>query len=279
MAKFDSNSLSARASRWRGAVQTAFLAVWLTPYLKLHNVCGPVFHCYACPLSTFACPIGVLANFSALHVVPLLALGTLAAVGAAVGSFVCGWACPFGFLQDLMAKIPTPRFKRPRWTGYTRYAVLAALVVAVPFLYGEAHPLFVCRVCPAGALEGAYVGMAQAAVAGKAVVWPSIAKSVIFVLIVTAMLFTNRPWCGLFCPLGAIYGLFNRVSAVYLKVDSTTCTRCGMCVKKCRYSIIPYEQSRDTRCIRCLECATCEAITASNALSGVREPATEAPKS
>jgi ferredoxin-type protein NapH len=278
MARFGSKSLSARATRWRALVQTGFLAVWLTPFLKLHNVCGPVFHCYACPLSTFACPIGVLANFSAIHVIPLLAIGTLVAMGAAVGSFVCGWACPFGFLQDILARIPTPRFALPRWSGVTRYAVLAGLVIAIPFVYGESHPLFICRVCPAGALEGAYVGMAQAAIAKQAVVWPSIAKTVIFLVILSAMLFANRPWCGLFCPLGAIYGLFNRVSALYVKVDADGCIKCGACIRKCRYSIIPLEQSRDTRCIRCLECTDCESINAANAFSTVKEASPESTK-
>ena len=40
--------------------------------------------------------------------------------------------------------------------------------IAVPFFWGEAHPLFFCRLCPAGALEGALPSMAQAAIAGNA---------------------------------------------------------------------------------------------------------------
>jgi hypothetical protein len=74
--------LTARLVRWRVWIQAGFLLVWLDPFmLRLHNVCGPVFHCYSCPLATFACPIGVLANFSAIHVVPLVAIGTLVVVG------------------------------------------------------------------------------------------------------------------------------------------------------------------------------------------------------
>ena len=54
-----------RFIRARHLVQAAFLLAWLGPFgLRLHYLCGPVFHCYACPLATFACPIGVLANFS-----------------------------------------------------------------------------------------------------------------------------------------------------------------------------------------------------------------------
>ena len=116
------------SARWRWLVQTGFLMAWLDPLvMRMHNVCGPVFHCYSCPLAMFACPIGVLANFSALHVFPFAAVGMLVVLGAAFGSFVCGWACPFGFLQDLIAKVPTPKFTLPLWMGHLRYVVLAGV--------------------------------------------------------------------------------------------------------------------------------------------------------
>ena len=106
---------ASRLAGWRGWIQAAFLLAWLDPWLlRLHTICGPVFHCYSCPLATFGCPIGILANFSALHLIPFAALGTLVVVGALVGSFVCGWACPFGFLQDLLARIPTPEIHAAR---------------------------------------------------------------------------------------------------------------------------------------------------------------------
>src|SRR5208337_1784397 len=118
MAKNKSGSMASRLARWRWWVQAGFLLAWLDPLMmRLHTVCGPVFHCYSCPLATFACPIGVLANFSALHLIPFAALGTLLVIGALVGSLVCGWACPFGFLQDLAARVPTPKFTLPAWMG------------------------------------------------------------------------------------------------------------------------------------------------------------------
>ena len=42
-------------------------AVWLAPVGRwLHGIPGCVFHCYSCPLSSFACPVGVMANYAAL---------------------------------------------------------------------------------------------------------------------------------------------------------------------------------------------------------------------
>ena len=259
---------ASRLVRWRMAIQAAFLLVWLDPLLlRLHNVCGPVFHCYACPLSMFACPIGVLANFSALHVFPFMAVGTLLVVSGIFAGFICGWACPFGFLQDLVGRIPTRKFELPAWTTHLRYVVLAVTVLAVPYLWGEGHPLFICRVCPAGALEGAMVNVGQSVAAGTEIAWPSTLKLVILGLFVVAMFVKWRPWCTLFCPLGAIFGFFNRASAIYLRYHPEACTQCGRCASVCRHGVEPHRRISDPNCVRCLECTRCGEIAVDTVFS------------
>jgi ferredoxin-type protein NapH len=255
MTKDGTSTLSAKLIGWRSWVQAVFLLAWLDPFaLRLHTVCGPVFHCYSCPLATFACPIGVLANFSALHLVPFMAVGLLVAVGSLLGSFVCGWVCPFGFLQDMVGRIPVRKFELPAWTGYLRYVVLVGLVLVIPFFFGEGHPLFICRVCPAGALEGAVPNIADQALA-------------ILGLFLVGMFIKFRPWCTLFCPLGAVYSLFNRVSLFFLKLDADRCTNCNLCHDVCNHGVRPNERANDPRCIRCLECSKCGAITITHVFS------------
>lgn len=245
-------------------IQLCFLLIWLDPLgWRFHSICSPVFHCYSCPLATFACPIGVLANFSALHVFPFIAVGMLVLIGILLGSIVCGWACPFGFLQDLAAKVPTPKFDPPRWTGHLRYAVLVGTVIAVPYLFGEGHWLFVCRFCPAGALEAAVPNIISRAIAGQETVWPNAFKLIILVLFLIAIFFVRRPWCRILCPLGAIFSLFNRVSAFFLRFDPDKCNSCERCHKLCEYGIEPEKSPNDLRCVRCLDCTACstEALT------------------
>jgi ferredoxin-type protein NapH len=268
MAENNSRASSSRLARWRVWVQAGFLLAWLDPWLiRMHTVCSPVFHCYSCPLATFACPIGILANFSAIHMIPFAALGTLITLGALCGSFVCGWACPFGFLQDLVAKIPTRKFVLPIWTGYLRYVVLAVFVVAIPYWYGEAHALFFCRLCPAGALEAALPNTARLAITGGPIVWPTALKMTILVLFAVSLLFTWRPWCLLFCPLGAIYGLLNRVSFVFLRFDRHRCIGCEDCRSLC-VDGAPTERRLDgLRCVRCLECDNCRAVRVETAVT------------
>ena len=146
-------TLAQKLIPWRIWVQISFLAVWLDPLaLRYHNVCAPVFNCYACPLSTFACPIGVIHQFSALHVFPFITVGFLVLFGVLFGGFICGWICPIGLLQDLFSRLRTPKFQLPTWTGYLSYITLIALVLVIPYLYGVEHFLAICQVCPVGAL-------------------------------------------------------------------------------------------------------------------------------
>ena len=252
MAKQPSGSGRSRLARWRIWVQISSLIVWLDPMmLRMHGMCSPVFHCYSCPAALLACPIGILANFSAVHMVPLMALGTLAAVGALLGSIVCGWLCPFGFLQDLLGKIPTPKIALPSWIGNFRFVVLVGLVAAVPYFFGENSPWFFCRLCPAGALEGALPHL----------VWPGMLKMGIVVVFLTATLFVYRPWCTIFCPLGAIYGLFNYVSLFYVQFRPEACNDCELCRRLCLHHGPGERRGSDQRCIRCLDCMRCDALT------------------
>ena len=237
-------------------VQTAFLGVWLGPFgLRMHSVPGCVFHCYACPWASFACPIGLIGQFAALGLVPVAAVGTLVLVGALIGSLSCGWACPFGFLQDLLAKVPTPKLRIPAWLGLGRYVVLIGLVLLVPYFLGEKHPLFICRLCPAGPLEAALPRGLLLNVS-----WHRLA---ILGAVLGVALFTYRPWCSVLCPLGGILALFNRVSLFFLRYHPQACNACDLCRTRCRYGVKVDQSINNTTCVRCLECTTCPAISAS----------------
>ncbi len=271
-------TLGRRLAAIRPWVQTGFLAVWLAPLGRwLHAIPGCVFHCYSCPLSSFACPIGVMANYAALAPVvfeiPFLLIGGLLLVMALGGSIVCGWACPFGFLQDLVAKLPTPKFALPGWLGYTRYLVLVGLVLLLPFVLGfkgipfEEQLVSICRLCPAGALEAGLPFSVQGFMAGNgwAMSWY---KSLILVAFFGAALFIHRPWCRLLCPLGGLLALGNRFSLFHLRFNSKQCIECNLCRSRCSMGVKVDQKVNVSGCIRCLECAKCGAIEPCFALPG-----------
>lgn len=251
-------------------VQTAFLGVWLAPVGRwLHGIPGCVFHCYSCPLSAFACPIGVMANYAALlpvvGEVPYLLIGLLLLVGATTGSLVCGWACPFGFLQDLLGKIVPYKITPPAWTGHLRYVVLVGLVLLLPAFLGfrgipfEKQVISICRLCPAGALEAGLPYSAQSVMAGHGWMMSGL-KTGILIGFLAAALFIHRPWCRMLCPLGGLLALFNRFSLFHLRFKSDDCIECNLCRSRCAMGVKVDQKVNVTRCIRCLECTTCGAI-------------------
>ena len=135
--------------------------------------------------------------------------------------------------------------------------MLIGTVLAIPYFFGEDHPLFVCRICPAGALEAAVPTMVSQASAGEQVIWPNAMKLIILVTFLIAIFFIKRPWCRILCPLGAIFSLFNRASAFFLRFDPNDCTHCERCHKLCEYGIEPEKTPNNLRCIRCLKCTKC----------------------
>ncbi len=91
-------------------------------------VCVPVLNCYSCPGALGACPIGSLQAVlgGASHRFPFYVLGLLMLFGVVLGRLVCGLLCPFGLVQELLHKIPSPKLKVPkkidrplRWLKYS----------------------------------------------------------------------------------------------------------------------------------------------------------------
>jgi ferredoxin-type protein NapH len=257
----------AKARPW---VQTTFLGVWLAPLGQwLHGIPSCVFHCYSCPLSSFGCPVGIAANYAALlpvaFEVPYLLIGVLLAVGALGGSVVCGWACPFGFVQDLLAKITPYKATLPAWLGHGRYLVLGGLVLILPFVLGlkgipfEEQVISICRLCPAGALEAGVPYSVHSLLTGKGWLMSSY-KTAILLAFVIASIVIYRPWCRILCPLGGGLALFNRFSLFHLRFNSKKCTECSLCRSRCPVGVKVDEKVNVTGCIRCLECAKCGAL-------------------
>lgn len=247
------------AERWR--VQLLFAVAFLGPLgLRIHAIPGCVFHCYACPLATFACPVGVAAKFASLHMIPLMVLGVVVAAGAFAGSLVCGWACPFGFLQDIFDRVPTRKIRLPNWLGYGRYVVLIVAVGVVPYLWGADNYLYICRFCPAGAIEAGLPMTLRGAAGGEVAATMSAAKWGILIVFVLSAVFIYRPWCRVFCPLGGVLALFNRVSIFHLRFDRIACTRCNLCRSRCPMGQAVDISANTAGCIRCGECTACGAI-------------------
>ena len=248
-----------KISDFRKATQAlgfVVLNLGFTSALKTGIVC-PALFCYACPLAMFACPFGTLQHFVALAIVPLYAGGTVGLFSALLGRAYCGWFCPFGTVQDVVSSLSGKKHKL-RTIPWTKFVVLAVALIAA---YVTAETLF-CRFCPSGSLFGAlpyvFLGGVSPLPFG---VWVHV---VTLLIVVVGVLFVERIWCRYLCPVGAIFGSFNRVSALRMEVDQSLCTDCRQCLKACPMGIMDKSAiggSTDcSRCGKCIEACNKKAI-------------------
>ncbi|MCL6581531.1 MAG: 4Fe-4S binding protein [Firmicutes bacterium] len=250
-------SVAARRLRTQAA-STVVANAGLVPGLRCLTY--PFLNCYSCPLAIGACPVGTVQHFVILGRLPLLALGLLGAVGSIWGRMTCAWLCPFGLLQDLLHRIPWPRRKlnvRTRRYTWVKYAVLVALVVVLPLATLE--PWF-CKLCPAGLVGAGLPWLATSPPLRGLVGSFFWFKAALAAAVLLACVFVSRPFCRFLCPLGAAYGLFNRVSRVRLEADPSLCTRCGRCEEACPMGLEPWRDAGSTDCIRCEQCLGCRAL-------------------
>ena len=79
-------------------------------------------------------------------------------------------------------------------------------------------------------------------------------KAAILVMIVLLSIKVYRPFCQYLCPLGAVYGWFNRFSLVQIRWEQEACTNCKACQKACPVDLPPVKISVSTECIKCGKC-------------------------
>ena len=239
---------------------------------KAKAVCVPGFNCYSCPGAAGACPLGSIQNALAYsgHRAGWYVLGIIMIYGLTLGRTICGWLCPLGLIQELLHKIPTPKIKKSRVTralSYLKYVILAVFVAAVPMWYGIKHDLAVpgfCKyICPAGTFEGAIGLLTNPGNAGYFSMLKILftRKFVIMLVIGTTCIFCYRSFCRFICPLGAIYGIFNKLALTGVKVDENRCNGCGSCVRSCQMDV------RHVGDHECIHCARCMNVCNQNALS------------
>lgn len=221
--------------------------------------CVPGMNCYSCPSAVGACPIGAMQSVSGSHKFQysLYVSGFIIMLGGLFGRLICGWLCPFGFLQDLLFKLSKFKKKLPLWTRHLKI-ISVALVLVGPLIItnriGMGDPVFCKWICPVGTIEGgiplAVMQPALRSQLGLLFGW----KLSIAALIIGLAIIVSRPFCKNLCPLGWMLGIFNKVSVVNLELKKDKCVTCGVCANTCPMDIDPVHALKSIECIRCMRC-------------------------
>jgi polyferredoxin len=270
---------------------------------ELKSVCVPGLNCYSCPGALASCPLGALQAVlgASRYGFSFYVTGLLLGFGLFFGRFVCGFLCPFGLIQELLHKIPPPKipFLAPlfgaagatagspirrfglgarlaKHAKHTKYALLAVFVIALPLLTkgasGIGDPAFCKYVCPAGTLTAGLPLIAANPPLRQAVGGLFVLKCAAALAVVFGCLASYRFFCKFLCPLGAFYGLFNKISLYGIRLEKENCARCGACSRVCKMGVDPSRAPDSPECIRCGDCV--KACRFSALRQGLRESPT-----
>jgi len=239
----------------------------------------------------------MFSGWSASVVFPWVAVASFLIVGVLIGKSMCGWVCPFGFVQDLLGHVKRKQTDVSLRTHssmvYVKYAILAiTLLISVTFaaskltgvsdtyekglgIFAEA-PFTVLS--PSETLFGAIPQMMydfrfavfqkplQDALLGFTALPPLFwVQFAILVGVLVFAVYVPRAWCRYFCPLGAIMAIMNRFSFIGLRREPSRCEKvgCGKCVQACPTRVpildLPWEKFSHPECIYCMKCVdACE---------------------
>lgn len=216
-------------------------------------------------------------------VFPWLAIASFLIIGVLVGKSLCGWVCPFGFVQDLVGFIKRKKMQvSPRTHGnmiYAKYVILGiTLFISVTFSatklvgisrgYESALGIFAkapfTTLSPSETLFATLPRLVRDFVNAT----PEISNLSplfwvqLFIMagVLVFSVYVPRGWCKYFCPHGAIMAVLNRFSFLGLRRDLVKCAKgeCRLCVEACpmlvRILDLPWEKFSDPECIYCLKC-------------------------
>jgi len=232
----------------------------------------PVIGLLGIPMKTMGEALGALQNMVYVVFFPWLPLASIFIASAIVGRAFCAWACPFGFVQDVL-EVAKKRHSEVSLRTHNqminvKYGVLAATlgisgVLALSAFagpgFGYRQALGVFAQAPFNALSPADTlfaviprtvfdvrygipslletpDIAGAIISGlasvQALFW---ARIIILALTIILALYIPRGWCRYLCPQGAFSAIFMRFSFLGLRRDPVRCSRveCRDCVKVC----------------------------------------------
>jgi NosR/NirI family nitrous oxide reductase transcriptional regulator len=161
----------------------------------------------------------------------------------------CGWLCPFGALQELLAQVsralrvpqwsPPAALEKRMWLG--KYIAAAAVLVLV-----------MTQIDPSGAtLE---IEPFKTAITSKFTrAWPYVVYAGALLAI---GLFSERAYCRFLCPLGGVLAFLDRLHLLNLLKRRPECGNpCHLCERSCPVRAIERTGKIITaECFQCLDC-------------------------
>ena len=201
------------------------------------------------------------------------------------GRVYCSTVCPLGIFQDLISWFSRKLKIRRKHKLKRPYKLLRYFLLALPVVFLIFGGIFLINLLDPYSQFGrifsdlfrpAFIGINNLAaavleklhiyflfpVSHKSFHWSTIwFPAGILVLVLWMSFFHGRIYCNTICPVGTLLGLLSKASFFRIKMDKTTCTRCGKCSVVCKGGCIDFRNMRldFDRCVGCFNCLdTCD---------------------
>ncbi len=168
---------------------------------------------------------------------------------AVVGNkMICGWACPFGALQELIYSIPVLGRTKQRKPPFVLTNTIRAGLFATMLLFlfgiigGRKGTVIYHYINPFNLFNLDFENI-------------SILLTVIIALLGAFLIY--RPFCQFICPFGLISWIIERFSIIRVRIDKNKCTECGICIKACPLEAVKgllYANKFPADCFSCARC-------------------------
>jgi polyferredoxin len=208
---------------------------------------------------TIIFPGSMLEGFASIGTMLVLWFGA----SLALGRGWCSWGCFFGGMDEGFSKIgkkPVIGNINKKWT-YLPFAILLVIVLTSA---ATLYPTYCMWLCPFKAVTE-FEEITSAKILVQTVIFFSLFLGLVVVM---PILTKRRTQCGLFCPMGAMQSLTNKLNVFDLRIDKSKCSQCNLCVKNCPVFALDEESVRKgvTR-ITCSRCGKCVEVCPQKAIS------------
>ncbi len=171
-------------------------------------------------------------------------------IGLAVAGnkLICGWACPFGALQELIYSLPILKKPKQRKLPFAFTNLIRACLFAIMllFLFGII-----------GGRQGTviYHSLNPFNLFNLDFETVSILLTVIIALLASFVVY--RPFCQFICPFGFVSWIAEQFSIVRVRINKGKCIQCGACIKACPLSAAEGRVYGNKFPADCFSCGRC----------------------
>ena len=180
--------------------------------------------------------------------IKIIAFGFFIILAVIGNKMICGWACPFGALQEIIYSIPIlRRIKQKKLPFILTNTIRAGLFLfTLLFLFGII-----------GASKGFVIYHYVNPFNLFNLDFESLSILLTVIIALGGAFIIYRPFCQLICPFGFISWIAERFSIFRIRIDKDKCTQCGACIEVCPLEAAKGRVAGNRLPADCFSCARC----------------------